>query len=126
MNFADGVYEADRHLETLKGVIERCVKDFARQAINDDYECSHDSFEYTFIKRLDPYDQSIEFWSEPGVELSEFEQECLWTLGFQRCWVCYIGVSYDAPREQRERYYYDKVHAAQVQERLKAMGYVKK
>lgn len=110
-DFAEACYALERKRERLNAVVERCVQDFACEAIDENLDAP-DGFEFSFIKRLDPYDRSIEFWAVPGAELSEFEQDCLWTLGFQRCWVCYIGVPHDAPIEQRERCYY-KAKAAE-------------
>lgn len=71
---------------------------------NTIYKFFERSKEMDEFKRFDYYDNSIELWTCPDNELSQEEQECLWILGFDRCWVCYRE-TIDGP-QIGEKYYY--------------------
>lgn len=80
LNIGTGLASALHDIKYQKNVCE----DVIIGAINDFSE----KFD-AYIKRIDYYDNSIEFWANPNAQLSELDQEVLWILGFDCCWVCH-------------------------------------
>ena len=73
---AGTIFDLKRALDTCENVLWGALQDFAARANAE-------------VKRFDFYDCSVEIWADSGAELSDDEQATLWTLGFDRCWVCW-------------------------------------
>jgi len=75
VSFAEACFDWVRQEERIESVLYGALHDFFIRSGG-------------WVKRYDHYDDSIEFWVMPGAELAPEEQDVLWVLGFDRCWLC--------------------------------------
>ena len=96
--FAGLVFDTLAFMDSLESVLFGALRDFFERT---DAE----------VKRFDYYDLSVEFWCIPNSVLTDEEQETLWTLGFDRCWICYRETS-DGPQTGEAYFYKQRKEAA--------------
>jgi hypothetical protein len=95
VSFADAAFEAQKQTERIEGVLCGALWKFHERS-------------GAWLKRLDAYDNSVEFWVLPGSELDEIDRDVLWTLGFTQCWLCGSKDTWNNVEEHTgwERYYH--------------------